>query len=77
MNSLYSTKRDAATALEPGMASAPHPFRKEGVGDQLPKLVKRPSPRADINQEVRAGDALDSTSLIVEFQSESDHAFSR
>ena len=33
--------------------------------------------RADINQEVRAGDTLDSTSPIVEYQSESDHAFSR
>jgi hypothetical protein len=40
-------------------------------------VVKRRSPRADINQEVRAGGTLDSTNPIVEYQSESDHAFSR
>jgi len=40
-------------------------------------VVKRRSPRADIIPEVRAGAALDSTSPIVEYQSESDHAISR
>jgi hypothetical protein len=45
------------------------------VRDRL--VIKRRSPRADINHGVRAGGAHDSTGSIVEYQNESNRAYSR